>query len=44
MEFYIPYVQVLGYRTCYRYIHGIHMGVELSEFGSSEKEKNNIWK
>ena len=23
---------------------GIHMGVELSEFGSSEKEKNNIWK
>lgn len=26
------------------HIAGIHMGVELSEFGSSEKEKNNIWK
>ena len=44
MDFRVHYVQVLGYRTYYRHIAGIHMGVELSEFGSSEKEKNNIWK
>lgn len=38
MEFRISYVQVLDY--CH--IAGIHMGVELSEFGSSEKEKKNV--
>lgn len=42
MEFRISYVQVLDYWAYYCHIAGIHMGVELSEFGSSEKEKNNI--
>ena len=42
--FKISYVQVLDYWAYYCHIAGIHMGVELSEFGSSEKEKNNIWK
>lgn len=44
MGFRISYVQVLDYWAYYCHIAGIHMGVELSEFGSSEKEKNNIWK
>ena len=44
MEFRISYVQVLDYWAYYCHIAGIHMGVELSEFGSSEKEKNNMWK
>ena len=44
MEFYIPYVQVLGYRTCYRYIHGIHMGVELRNFNSQKRRKRSMWR
>lgn len=42
MEFRISYVQVLDYWAYYCHIAGIHMGVELSEFGSSEKEKKNV--
>lgn len=44
VDIFFFHVQVLDYWAYYCHIAGIHMGVELSEFGSSEKEKNNIWK